>query len=630
MPIGPSTTQTPYIVAAEPNVRLTSILTVGDQVGAKPDGAPWLMVGIPDGLGAFDNGDGTITVLMNHEIGATQGSVREHGSAGSFVSRLVVDKATLQVVDAEDLAKDVFLYNASTGTFTEGTTAWNRFCSGDLAEQSAFFNAASGRGTQDLIYLTGEEAGAEGRAFAFVVTDTDGVGANEAGDAYELPWMGNMSFENVVAAPGSGDRTVAIALDDSSPGQVYVYVGDKQATGNTVERAGLTNGKLYGIAVPEIGVGAAAEGNATSFGADGASTFVLKEISNVASRTGAEIEAESDAQSVSEFFRPEDGAWDPTHPNWFYFVTTANFSDNSRLYRLEFNDVTNPAAGGTIRMLLDGTEGQRMLDNLEVAADGRVILQEDPGSQSYLARVWSYDPATDQLAQLAQHDPARFVAGAPGFLTQDEESSGVIDVTSLLGGQGVQAFLLDVQAHYSLPGELVQGGQLMAMYVDPIRQGGMAADVVNGGAGVDTLNGAFGDDVVRGGSGGDRLDGGFGADTLEGWAGDDRIYGEAGNDSLTGGAGADTLVGDFGTDTLAGGDGADRFVVDVFSVDRITDFQAGVDKLVIAASRGPVSQTVMDIDGDGQADDLLLVCDVGFRVQLLNMTSFGPGDWVAA
>jgi len=63
MPIGPSTTQTPYIVAAEPNVRLTSILTVGDQVGAKPDGAPWLMVGIPDGLGAFDNGDGTITDL---------------------------------------------------------------------------------------------------------------------------------------------------------------------------------------------------------------------------------------------------------------------------------------------------------------------------------------------------------------------------------------------------------------------------------------------------------------------------------------------------------------------------------------------------------------------------------------
>jgi hypothetical protein len=58
------------------------------------------MVGIPDGLGAFDNGDGTMTVLMNHELGATSGAVREHGSTGAFVSRLVVDLDTLEVVSA--------------------------------------------------------------------------------------------------------------------------------------------------------------------------------------------------------------------------------------------------------------------------------------------------------------------------------------------------------------------------------------------------------------------------------------------------------------------------------------------------------------------------------------------------
>lgn len=74
----------------------------------------------------------------------------------------------------------------------------------------------------------------------------------------------------------------------------------------------------------------------------------------------------------------------------------------------------------------------------------------------------------------------------------------------------------------------------------------------------------------------------------------------------------------------------DRFVVDIFSTDRITEFQTGVDELLIAASRGPLTQTVMDIDGDGQVDDLLLVCDVGYGVQFLNMTSFGAGDWVAA
>jgi hypothetical protein len=38
--------------------------------------------------------------------------------------------------------------------------------------------------------------------------------------------------------------------DDTSPlGQLYVYVGDKQSTGNDITKAGLTNGKFYGIKV---------------------------------------------------------------------------------------------------------------------------------------------------------------------------------------------------------------------------------------------------------------------------------------------------------------------------------------------------------------------------------------------
>jgi hypothetical protein len=45
-----------------------------------------------------------------------------------------------------------------------------------------------------------------------------------------------------------------------------------------------------------------------------------------------------------------------------------------------------------------------------------------------------------------------------------EESSGIIDVSSILG-EGW--YLLDVQAHYPIAGELVEGGQLLAMYVPP-------------------------------------------------------------------------------------------------------------------------------------------------------------------
>ena len=56
------------------------------------------------------------------------------------------------------------------------------------------------------------------------------------------------------------------------------------------------------------------------------------------------------------------------------------------------------------------------------------------------------------------------MSGAPSFLTQDEESSGVIDVSNILG-QGW--YLFDVQAHYANGAELVEGGQLLAFHIPP-------------------------------------------------------------------------------------------------------------------------------------------------------------------
>ena len=60
---GPSSSETPYLLRARPGVVTVSVFTVGDSVNFKPDGiTPYRMVGIADGLGAFDNGDGTFTV----------------------------------------------------------------------------------------------------------------------------------------------------------------------------------------------------------------------------------------------------------------------------------------------------------------------------------------------------------------------------------------------------------------------------------------------------------------------------------------------------------------------------------------------------------------------------------------
>ena len=109
------------------------------------------------------------------------------------------------------------------------------------------------------------------------------------------------------------------------------------------------------------------------------------------------------------------------------------------------------------------TAGQaaRIFTGAPVPAGAHAILiQEDVGGQAHIGKLWRYSIATGTLEIIAQHDPARFTPGAPGFLTQDEESSGIIPMDDILG-EGW--FLMDVQAHYPQPGELVEGGQLLAL-----------------------------------------------------------------------------------------------------------------------------------------------------------------------
>ena len=461
---GPSSSATSYIIPSTPGsgVSVKSILTVGDSVNNKPDGTPYRMVGIPDGLGAFDNGDGTFTLLMNHEIGGTSGIVRAHGGTGAFVSKWVINKSDLSVVNGSDLTQTVYVWNG-TNFAQSTTTVFSRFCAGDLAAVSAFYNSATGLGSTARIYLNGEESGAEGRAFAHIATGTS------AGTTYELPYLGKFSWENTVASPTLSNKTVVAGLDDSGGGQVYFYVGDKTNTGTEIDKAGLNNGKLYGLAV----TGLASESDTTNL-AQG-NRFTLADLGKVENTTGAALQAQSVAAGVTAFLRPEDGHWDPSNLRDFYFVTTGSFSSPSRLWRLRFDDPTNPGLGGTIEAVLDGTEGQKMLDNMTIDKYGNILLQEDVGNNAHIGKIWQYNIATDSLKLLAEHDSNRFLLGSPNFLTQDEESSGIIDAQDILGPGW---FLLDTQAHYNITGELVQGGQLQALF-NPDTYNAYQTDYVN-------------------------------------------------------------------------------------------------------------------------------------------------------
>lgn len=150
--------------------------------------------------------------------------------------------------------------------------------------------------------------------------------------------------------------------------------------------------------------------------------------------------------------------------------------------------------------------------------------------------------------------------------------------------------------------------------------GGVGKDDVSGGKGNDFLIGDAGKDTLRGGDGRDwataSLDSGtaaftidlagktikssYGTDTLSsienayggggrdfllGNSGANALAGADGKDTLLGGGGADTLWGGGAKDFLTGGAGKDTFFFWEYGpiyADRITDFNHGEDKIVLA------------------------------------------------
>lgn len=459
--IGPSTTVSPYVIPVDPAVaQITSLLTVDDQAATNG----YMMPGIPDGLGAYSDGAGGLTFLSHHEFGATAGTAHGPLATGSFISKWSLNPGTLEVSSGADLVSSVDFAGTTPTTFA-------RFCSADLATATGLYNSASGKGYNGNLFLGGEENGLEGRAYA-----ADPL----TGEVWVLPALGRTSFENVLVAPtATSDVTLAVGMNDSSTaGQTanLVYVGTKTTTGTVVEKAGLTNGSLFGIKLTNGATNDA--GFRTTVGVGTSAAFEMVAITGA---TGAALQADALAKGVFGPDRSEDGVWDPQHPNDFYFVTTGSTAAaNGRggLWRMRFTDVTNPAAGGTLTLLVDHASahaatddstnqpGFYMPDNMGIDANGHILIQEDPGNDGYLARIWAYDIATNRLLPVATFDPARFGSSAASPITLDEESSGIIPVPQL----GADTFLFDAQVHtatgLSNPTRDQERGQYLTMKVD--------------------------------------------------------------------------------------------------------------------------------------------------------------------
>jgi secreted PhoX family phosphatase len=255
-----------------------------------------------------------------------------------------------------------------------------------------------------------------------------------------------------------------------------VYVGQKKSKGNAFDRAGLTNGLDYVIDLDNEAVSSDA-GFRSTYGKNNPARFDLGPEEEVGwDQNGAQQNIEA-AQEGLTLNRIEDGAFDPRHPEDFYFVTTEGAPgtvpgtnppvsrDGGGVWRISFDDAERPWKGGTLTLLLDGSEAPYLNkpDNVGMDRHGHFLIQEDPGNNAQLARIVAYDVDSGKRGVVAEFDEFKFAPGAPGLITTDEESSGIIDASKVMGKGW---FLFDAQVHKANPDPaLVEYGQLLAMKV---------------------------------------------------------------------------------------------------------------------------------------------------------------------
>ena len=478
-----------YVVPVGGAYQVDALFSVNDKVpeGSNP-GLYYRMVGIPDGLGANPNGDGTSTLYMNHELTFANTSSPVVDAAGNpvgpayrgaLVSKWILDHNG-NPIKGERAYDLVFNENTFVGPAPEdgnATRPFSRFCSGSLAGPENGFDR--------YIYLTNEEEGTAANSFHGKGGLTVAIVDNAL---YTLPKLGRFAWENTIPqAAGPNKPTVLLSMEDGPAAldptvensQVYMYVGTKDRSPGTsvLRRNGLDNGALYVLAPVDT-----SKSSEASF-ASGSIKVKWVLIPNAENLDEAQLEAASDAAGAFRFARPEDGAFNDRRRNEFFFVTTggaAGVNELGRLYSLAL-DASDPTKQGflTVEYAADavieaGGDIAISPDNIDVSStylmineDGTVESRVVMASKGRDGSVWRFalnkkgGVDLSSATRIAELDPPGRdgVAVGPGIW----ETSGIIDASELFGANW---WLSDVQAHSPTaapaPGT-VEDGQLFLL-----------------------------------------------------------------------------------------------------------------------------------------------------------------------
>jgi len=467
-----------------------AIISVGD---ALPGG--YTFDAIPDGIAIGNvNGQGTVDILVNHELSPVPFPATRQDGLNATVSQLRLNQHSAGVLKGD------YVIPQSAG--------YQRFCSN--------FVVGAEQGFDRTLLFTNEEA----RDIVLRQADSwhqPGVqlsepGAEQAGVvvAYDVKsgafrsiyGMGRHNHENSVGVPGYGYPVVLSGDDtfDAPASQLFLY---KAASGTDVWN---DSGTLYAFVADDPAVNDYGDVTEVMDAVPGHFIPVPRDIAT--GKLGGDLSARditsldfpdpdyptppagipdgpqwvlerwSNLNNVFQFIRIEDTAYDRTNPRVQYLAdsgepralpdaTTGRLRrgpsgtegpyPNGRIWKLTLG--SNPLEGATLDILPGANfdalgyrnpNAVHQPDNVETTSDG-LFIQEDTGGHNAQsasfpnatnARVWRYGLPAGGLTVVAEVNQA--VPGAPALNRGSWESSGIVDVSSVFGPG---AFLLDVQAH---------------------------------------------------------------------------------------------------------------------------------------------------------------------------------------
>ena len=441
-----------------------ALLTIGDRLPSRDSrftDRAYQPVGALDGLGAYRLDEGTVRVLVNHELdGKTGYPYRLDSGAtltGARISFLDIDRRTLRVLNSgiayrsiRDRQGRIVETGFQVNEVSHTEQGLSRLCSSQLIGKGTF-------NFVDTIYLTQEEfSDPLGHPYGGTVWALD----VERRTLHAVPAMGRMAGENTTPLSGPHDSVALLIGDDTIPqtdegesfGQkadrhtspdhhvtapLWLYVGQKNAS--TVEKAlphgvdpanamflnrnGLLVGQLHYF-VAEHGMRTVAQFNGTG----STLTGVWKKIEvldktkagekgydPLGYKTGLTLRQEAKAGGAFQFSRPEDVSTHPSIGTRAVLAATGRdtvFPGHDAWGTIYQIDVDMKGMKATLKILYDGDDagggrfshpdaGIRSPDNLDWAEDGFIYIQEDNAKQ----REPLFGSHSGQEASLWRLDP---------------------------------------------------------------------------------------------------------------------------------------------------------------------------------------------------------------------------------